>query len=220
VVSGKTLDMDIRWLEQGIREVVWESIAERYREPLRNFYNNLLKDLKKVLKDVKEGKVKPGNKKYKSKPFEDGIIQLFKDMYRDREPDIDNSVWLTMKDDYRVCFGFGGKSEKWKKREMDIKIAGKSTINQNQKVFYIEIKYNLDMDEFGSALMKSILTEKEKNSKFYIVSLRKEGKCDYRELCKKDPFRRYIDGVIYFGPKYDPELKDVIKLLQEIDSSI
>ena len=41
----------------------------------------------------------------------------------------------------------------------------------------------------------------------------------YRELCKKKPFSDYIDGVICFGP-YDPELKDVIKLLKEVDENV
>jgi len=213
-MRGKTLDSDIRWLEEGFQEVSWESIVERYREPLKKFYQGMLEDLRNV---DREG-IKPGNRRYKSRPFEKGLAKLFGKVLGN-EDIIDESCWLTVKDSYKSCFSFGKRSKNGTKMEVDIGIPKKITTTKNHNMFYIEAKYNLDMNEFGSALMKSILTEKEENSRFYIVSLRREGKCDYRELCKKEPFKRYIDGVVYFGPKYDPELRDVVKLLQENEES-
>jgi len=211
-MNGKTLPGDINRLEKNIGKINWDKIDQKYRAPLDKFYKNFLEDLKKLR--IEE--TKSGNKKFKVNRFEKRLKELFETVVGNRAKVTDERPKLQLRKDFEDCF------KPNKKKEIDIKIA-KTERGDTSPVFYIEIKYNLTIDHLGAALVEAIITKRNNKDKFFVISFyetgRKRGNINYKELCKKSPFREYIDGVVCFGPEFDPELRDVVELLREIDTA-
>jgi len=212
-MEGKTLLGDISRLEKNRGKINWDKIEQKYRAPLEKFYESFLEDLK----DLRKEKIKPGNKKFKVNRFEERLRELFKNVIGDRAKVTDERPKLQPRKEFEDCF------KPNKKKEIDIKIAKTGREDTGSPVFYIEIKYNLTIDNLGAALVEAIITKRNNKDKFFVISFyetgRKRGNINYKELCKKSPFREYIDGVVCFGPEFDHELRDVVELLREIDNT-